>query len=216
MTYGKDKIRDMTESLLPSTHRKGARDDRRNIHKKNRRRVNTDLNQYEDDYLPIERRDLFEDNHTDIRYVMYDRRNGDKVAPFIRWATAITAHLNDPEDRYNYVKRLVPDNLIGRHALTHIEFMEEFRFGPDRYARYRLKPHPPEPDWALLLRSIIENGYLKQFNVELKKLQCGHVGLRMTCDCNPRVLLGLHDIEMFLKENRKASGWKDITHKFNG
>lgn len=57
--------------------------------------------------------------------VVWDRRTYDKVAPFERWAVAVTAHL-EPSDRLDAMREVVPPGLMGRHALSHIDFLDHF------------------------------------------------------------------------------------------
>jgi len=139
-----EKVKDMAESVLPSTARVRARRERRMVHQRHRSRQR--------DLLVISRRAAFDGTAAqrgeegdqaraetvfeadfeerrriqDITYVVWDRRAADKVAPLVRWAGARVdrdARLRaaPPATQVEHFARLVPDNLIGRHALQHIE-----------------------------------------------------------------------------------------------
>ena len=149
MTYGKSKERDMVRSILPSTARKGARENKRNVNQRHRSSVRQALRQHRD-VLAEERffdHDEFDVDSYDerfdfdapydklcnadheyksrIKYVMWDRREADKVAPIIRWAEAKVADVR-PEDRLSWLQARMPDNLAVRHAVSHIKFSDAF------------------------------------------------------------------------------------------
>jgi len=134
------KRRDMARSVLPST-RRGPRlqRDRRAIHQRVRTaerevlhpaRTLDDLDSF-DDFVDVPAASL-------IAEFVYDRRRGDKVGPLIRWATRIVE--TDPrlrhatlDERLAHFRRLLPDNLVGRHALFHLRW----DLDPDQVARRR-------------------------------------------------------------------------------
>lgn len=113
MTYGHRKIKDMAESLLPSTKRKKARETRKAIHRRDRRAYRQDPENYE-------RRSLDQKRDIEIQEMMWERRGADKLS-IVRWAQKVTANIDDPVERYLHLKKMLPDNLIGRHALGHCE-----------------------------------------------------------------------------------------------
>ena len=172
MTYGKSKERDMVRSILPSTARKGARDNKRNVNQRRRSSVRQALRQHRD-VLATERYfdheefgwDSFDERFdfdapydeihdadceydSQIKYVMWDRREADKVAPIIRWAEAKVADVR-PEDRLSWLQARMPDNLAVRHAVSHIKFSDAF---PDQnpyeyYWRSQYYKTPEERAW---------------------------------------------------------------------
>jgi hypothetical protein len=172
MTYGKSKERDMVRSILPSTARKGARENKRNVNQRHRSSVRQALRQHRD-VLAEERffdHDEFDVDSYDerfdfdapydkicnadheyksrIKYVMWDRREADKVAPIIRWAEAKVADVR-PEDRLSWLQARMPDNLAVRHAVSHIKFSDAF---PDQnpyeyYWRSQYYKTPEERAW---------------------------------------------------------------------
>lgn len=159
MTYGKSKERDMVRSILPSSSRKSARDDKRNVNQSRRAAVKLALRQHRD-VLAVENEmdemyDLVYDfdvaydeicdadarYERDIREAMWERRSADKVAPIIRWAEAKVQDVR-PEDRLSWLQARMPDNLAVRHAISHIKFSDAF---PDQnpyeyrfYNRYQM------------------------------------------------------------------------------
>lgn len=146
----KDKARDIARGVLPSTARKGARDNKRHYHHEHRsaqrqanHRIARHLTAVDDDgalYTDVDLFDDFEDRfefdgysaaskkegvgYDDMGYIVDRRRGADKLGPLIRWAEATEKRLMDGwtnEDKYSYFKAILPDTLQGRHALGHIE-----------------------------------------------------------------------------------------------
>lgn len=186
MIYGKDKALNMGRSLLPSTRRKGSRDDKTAVKRITRHNIRQELHRlardpddYDDSLADFESYPDYE-----IRQVVNERRNGDKTAPFERWAEAITKNV-DQDSRLTYVKSLLPDGMIGEHALTHIQWKDHF----STYAELQLeenirlnaidkrkKEHYLERDEIIgLLYKIIEDGRLHR---ELNRFMASHAGHR--------------------------------------
>lgn len=83
-----EKTRDMARSVLPSTRRRGARQDRALAHKAERSRLRSALQDLAghddpDDYEG----ELTWEARRQIAWMVEDRRAADKVAPLLRWAT---------------------------------------------------------------------------------------------------------------------------------
>ncbi|ADP82025.1 hypothetical protein [Pseudofrankia inefficax] len=141
-----EKVKDMAESVLPSTARTSAREQRRRVHRRQRTRQR--------DLLVIARRTAFDGapasaladvvetgfeadfeerrRARDITRLVWNRRAADKTGPLTRWAGAQVdrdARLREApqSEQVAHFARLVPDNLIGRHALQHIEADLEYR-----------------------------------------------------------------------------------------
>lgn len=71
-----------------------------------------------------------------------DRRAADKVGPLTRWAGARVDHderlRSAPlAEQVEYFAHLMPDNLIGRHAVQHIEWALEYLGKRDYWAARR-------------------------------------------------------------------------------
>ncbi len=89
--------------------------------------------------------------------IIYSRRGADKLGPLISWATAIEKRDMvgwDVEDKVNYFKGVLPDNLQGRHALGHVK--TSLRLETDEFL-YGSWYTPAEP----LAREDIYNGLTK-------------------------------------------------------
>lgn len=125
-----EKTRDMARSVLPSSRRKSARSNLASLKRRHRRRVRQTLHdwRFEDnayDYEGFANTDTNRATHYDdmITYIVDDRRNYDKLS-IVHWAERLshTKLRGMPQDQlYYWFKKNLPDNLIGRHALSHIE-----------------------------------------------------------------------------------------------
>lgn len=184
MTYGEAKTRDMARSILPATNRRDARHTAASIKRHNRRVTRQALHEWKSYEDPLEYEGHiygYDDSPAtggeegpkgNIKSHMWDRRNHDKLNHFIRWAEAATAHLDDPHARYMYIKKILPDNLIGRHALSHLEFVEAFNYRADVHSRYtftapRKMLEAPTHDEVYALVSLD----LKKLNAKIKATQ---------------------------------------------
>lgn len=222
-TYGAAKVRTMGRSILPSTRAKGARDDKRNVKKRERQRVRTALHDVTDIESALDSdRDWDHTEDVRIREVMWDRRNGDKLGHFLHWAERITTHLDDEQDKYWYVAGLMPDTLPGRHALTHLpwdKYHDRFSYRYRWLNRSQDYTHRRAQHYCAMhaaLYKVIEAGCLTPFNRTIKRVwqtpystaphyrtfwrQHESKSEFYRCEqCNkPRLLLGVHDIDGFL------------------
>ncbi len=228
MVYGDEKARDMARSLLPSKNREAARKDRVSIHRSERRQSRMETARLAADPESFEDFAGF-DGHSEVevRQMVRWRRAGDKVAPFIRWASAITRPLPQPS-RLSHIRALVPRGVIGEHALLHVADSKGFEHPNEaalREARRRAWARKRRSAWldrgeqAELLRAVLQApGGHRTFN---RWLQVSHVPQYQTetrrtpCRCEPgctileavnvpvsatraRLLLGVHDVLPFL------------------
>jgi hypothetical protein len=138
VVYGDGKRREMARSILPST-RRDLRHERREIHKRERAAVRADL-----------RRALFADleewaedpdaggrRKSELATFVFDRRTGDKLGPFLRWAAAATRGIA-PGGRIAWLRRVLPKGVIGDHAVSHLRFDPVF-LDANEAAVYALK-----------------------------------------------------------------------------
>jgi len=181
------KIRDMSRSVLPSTHRRGARADIRAAHRRGRASERDVLRHVEkavcccevDESCPrcdatLEILDP-QRGWNGIKTIVYERRNGDKVAPLIRWAEVIANGMEMDQAR-RWLRSLLPDGIIGWHAMTHLEFSvlddEQWRFWMRSYNSSR-------PTMAERLESLVrfalETGRHKGFNASLRRSAVTHI-----------------------------------------
>lgn len=183
MTYGDDKVRDMCRSILPSTQRKSDRHNAERVRRRNRRttrqtlhdwRMAADVDDFEGHVFGYEDSPAvgggWSECQGSIKTVMWDRREHDKLGPMLRWAVAITADIDDPADRQEHMRAILPDNLIGRHAMGHIKFLDEFDTDVRiDYSRYHRNAGPMSADDVeAKLREMVATNH-KRLNHELKK-----------------------------------------------
>lgn len=183
-----DKRKDMIRSVLPSKNREAARAAKAIVSRANRRGVRGDLQHvdFETTSKDLTREAYQSDN---VRW----RRDGDKLNHFMRWCHAITAGMT-PQEKLDYVRALLPRNLIGDHAYSHWEtevgigrqFSRFFNWRPRRSlqsfydsARSRLR------------RALqIDPDLQRRINTEIKHLK--------QPDEPRRLLLGIHDVDDFV------------------
>ncbi|WP_223642004.1 hypothetical protein [Corallococcus sp. EGB] len=121
MIHSDEKVRQMARSLLPAKNREHARWNRARVHRAARSEARRELaawmrnSAWEEDVPPCA---PWED--IEIRQAMNLRRWGDKVNPFIRWATARTRNLPH-EARAGHVRGILPRGVIGEHAWFHLK-----------------------------------------------------------------------------------------------
>lgn len=203
-----DKRRDMARSVLASTKRRRASAGLASVRRRYRRSVHQQLARLSGplDVSAVLEFDLGGDsrypNHL-IHDEILDRRSYDKVAPLIRWAVASTAHIR-LEDRMSHVAAMLPANLIGAHAVSHLAHHEELAVDkPHRWVYPVQHRHPLDDCAALgdLLRRVLEEGHHRALNALLKGA------------AEPmRPLLGVHHVERFVEEALASPElWKRAT-----
>lgn len=139
----KPKSFDMAKSILPSKARKAARESKRALHQQNRARIHTTLSQYRGPAADVcelyddEDNDLFfnPDPHKHAGYdtIVSDRREADKLNHFVRWAKEITKGMTERQ-AHDYMAALVPEGLIGDHAMTHLYMFQQ---NPYKYSFFQ-------------------------------------------------------------------------------
>jgi hypothetical protein len=143
MIYGREKIKVMQRSILPSQARRMARERKRKLVRQNRRSNSAALACYQGpgEYVV----GLWDDDSWDLSYwagpnrayygeIIYDRRSADKLSHFEVWAYHRTKHLR-PEDRWSKISGLLPKGVIGDHAMSHLDFL--IARHPAEFWRYR-------------------------------------------------------------------------------
>lgn len=130
MLYGDDKFTSMARSILPSSARKDARATRRLLHHSARQRVRQALAKIRscEDWDDGDDLDLYADPQRgrygggrytyNIKDMVLERRNADKVMPAQRWAEG-RVHKDDipRQDRIAWLDAHFPQNLAGQHAV---------------------------------------------------------------------------------------------------
>lgn len=211
------KIKDMSRSVLPSTGRKSARDNRRIIHRQQRARELAAVTAYRRDGEPDSvTPDVCGTSGPDLTQMVWHRRGQDKVGPLVRWAEATIAA--DPvlrsaprADQVAYFARLMPDTTIGRHAVQHIEQALEWH---ERRARYKAsRSTAPGPHVAAMerqLRQVLEAGLHATLNAGLRQLASTQETRPRVTPMPRRLLLGSHDIEAFAAKMARWSAVRDL------
>jgi len=214
--YAETKARDMARSVLPSTKRRGARQDLELIRRRARRTTRIQLRQavragadwdelvLDTGYWPTHQ----------IRDVVRDRRAADNVSALVRWAPRAASHLR-VEDRYSWVQARMPDSTVGWHAMTHVRWasgmMPAFEHENTGWLSNRLERQQRNQQhrferYCLVHKAlvhIIESGQLRQFNCEHKLPYQDPSGRWHTA----RTLRGLHDIDDFIASVYGRNGW---------
>jgi hypothetical protein len=189
-----EKLRTMVRSILPSKARRGPRAAKASENRRVRRSVRERLRA--------------RDFETDLRLDSFHaptvqwRRGADKLNHFLRWCAVLTSGMTRQE-KLDYVRRILPRNLIGDHAYGHWE-------GYCRYPRYRTLPYREIRRRELqsaydtlrhaLLRALAdEPDLLGRLNVEIKR--------RKEPDEPHRLLFGAHDVDAFARDLTMPGKW---------
>ena len=213
-TYGAAKQRDMARSILPST-KKGGQEDRRRVHKRARTAERALMGcAWEDDEADLDFDTVEHTRSHDTRNMVEERRYKDKVGPFSRWAVRVTENLPQ-EDRLSYLRSLVPDTLIGEHAVSHVEWQDHFmppaekaireeRFANNAHYYPAAREKAEREELTLLVRAWLNKpeGHAR-LNRAMKKAHrttYHHYkdGRRAVGPTSPRTLQGVHDVEAFI------------------
>lgn len=168
------KRRDMARSVLPSTFGSNARYVRRSIHKAERRHTCAVLRN-------AHTADEGFDDHVDYDYARsikefrQERRDHDKIGPLIRWATSVVR--DDPtlrnatlEERLDHFRRVLPDDVIGRHAVAHLRYvLDPHRFRSSTWhTRVQAQRAERETRLRAALERIVAAGTVGELNAALK------------------------------------------------
>lgn len=136
MLYGDEKLREMARSILPSTAREWARWKKCNIKRNARREMRQLCHRAIRDWEGVEDEDWKFYPDVDINRVRRSRQGSDKLHHFERWAIKVTADMgDDPNGRRAKMQSILPEGLIGWHALQHLDAYDEF--DPDRVSNER-------------------------------------------------------------------------------
>jgi hypothetical protein len=203
-----EKTKDMIESVLPSTARKRSREQRRLIHKRARARQRVALAEVRATYddASVDFRDGR--RRSELKWMVLDRRAADNVGALTRWAAAVVAADASLRDAPLHVQiahfaAVLPPDLIGQHALQHIEWALTYLVQrPPLDARrgsWRSRPTERQQILAEALREVIASGGHRDFNDALRRAY-GERGTQEPPPAKVRFLLGAHDIDAFSAE----------------
>jgi hypothetical protein len=203
MIFGDEKPFQMARSILPSKNREAARKDKTSTRKSERRAgraLMKALLRCPDDY--DDEAGLSRDAPGRMSGTVSWRRAGDKLNHFERWAVRKT-HLLPRDDRLSHLRPVLPNGLIGEHALIHLRQLPELLTARQLNAReleragwtrrWRKSSRMNRGLQATLLRRIIEeSNWHRALNRWLARGE--------TADVRTRKLLGLHDVRAFLRD----------------
>lgn len=208
MIYGNEKNRQMARSILPAK-RNGAQTARRTkaaINRKHRRRSNQQLNLLR---LPFDHYDdVFDDTTREIKYMVRQRREADKLNHFETWAEQITRDV-PVRHRLDHMREIMPTGMIGMHAMLHLRYHPAFRwaehdqrpnYNSDAYhlyqARRRLRIK------AQVAQILETPGLQTKLNRQIKQDHQAYDGYRRSYPNpgEPRLLYGLHDVQSFMDD----------------
>lgn len=195
MYYGDEKIRQMARSILPSKARKSARSRKTAIKRAHRHTMNHIVRTHWED-LP----DDFDNQDTpNLSGVVSDRRDADKLNHFMKWAESLTENM-PRECRISKMRAILPDGLIGEHAVSHLRGRSHFILEEDPYWNWR-------PDYARAEEA--RHNKRRHTLTEIVHSGWGHTLINKVLRPYPIVyrnvelppvpkLNGLHDIEEYL------------------
>ena len=214
-----EKTKDMIESVLPSTARKMAREQRRLIHKRARARQRVALAEVRASYddTSVDFRDGR--RRSELKWMVLDRRAADNVGALTRWAAAVVAADARMRDAPLHVQvahfaAMLPPDLIGRHAVQHIRWALTYTAQrPAWDARrdsWRNRPMERQRTLAAALSGVIAHGGHRDFNDALRRVY-GEQGTRESPPAKVRFLLGAHDVDAFSAEMANLDWVLDAT-----
>lgn len=198
MIHSIDKAKDMARSILPSRWR-GAAKSRAQLHRRQRRTVSQSLQGLARDPSAWDDGvDFGEADEPDVGLLVSRRRSSDKLNHFERWAIARTRELPRVH-RLGSLAAVLPDGLIGQHAMTHLRRRAELH--PDRddlrrtwvyRSNFLARGHLAE----LLRDLLITPGGIRALHLALKQASRSSGPMQVRAAFRP--VKGLHDVLPFL------------------
>lgn len=205
------KRRDMCRSILPSTSRRAARNNKAILKRQHRRHIRLALRDwatYDDPY------DYEGFAHEDtnrpitggipwlnvIQDVVDERRYHDKVGPLVRWVERIKPDLpgDTDDEKFDALRQLLPDNLIGRHALSHVDQL--FDLSSKRYYYWWRRPRDYESEAEEFLAFV--EGVREHCTLNLGYVNAVFAGLECCA--------GIHDIDRFATAVARSELMRDL------
>jgi hypothetical protein len=202
------KPRDLARSALASTSRRNVRELRAIAHGNERARVRARLHELRNHLDPDDYDgDLHYRALGDLDQMIGARRSHDKLGPLFRWAQAHVERdpgIADatPIDKVHHFTQLLPNDLSGRHALSHLRWelgAEHSWFLSLPLARPAAPPDPLDAE----VEAIVAAGLHGELNRRIRSAAttANVQGGMDTADPGPvaarRYLAGGHDITAF-------------------
>jgi hypothetical protein len=207
------KFKDMIESVLPSTARKSARDRRRQVHKRSRARQRIALDAIKTssyDETAVDFRDGR--RKSELKWMVLDRRGADNVGALTRWAAAVVEA--DPRLRdaplhvqVAHFAGILPADVIGRHAIAHIEWALIYRaerpYWSQRREQWVARADERKREMVDALDRVLAAGRHDDLN---RALRWAYTGQSATdpASVEARYLLGQHDIHAFAEATARV------------
>ena len=183
MRHALDKHRDIARSILPTKNRRVARDELARARRRNRHHVadelrglSRELSGDPDRWLDHEG-DPFATADREVNQVRRARRSADKLSHFERWAVMRTRDV-PIADRLSFIRSVLPDGIIGEHAMTHLDHIPALAGRLDRrwsidWERNRTRRHAEQVDvrgrCRAGLHDAIDHGDHRELNLALRR-----------------------------------------------
>lgn len=241
-----EKALEMSNTLLAANRNaaRSARKNKRHWHGRRRSARRTEEHLYEGVSVDnaLEMADGFEECEisrvskalakveSDRKYEVFDRREGDRLNLYFRWARGVTEGMV-PADRMQYIADTTPvDPYLISHAMLHLRFADGFRDGQwnlfdDRYWRTKAQTRRryervQQHDRAMIakcLLKIVDTGQHDEFNRRvggmIKVMRRGGVWEQVSLI---RKFEGIHDIEAYTEQvMREGDGYTVVSRRVN-
>jgi hypothetical protein len=197
-----EKLLTMIRSILPSTAPHRARLSKRSENRSVRREVRVALH---NDDPETTRRDVRRDSDHSVA-VMW-RRGADKLNHFMRWCESLTEGMSRQE-KLDYVRGILPRNVIGDHAYSHWETHlrpHHGLYGNDVSYRERQRRSAQSAYDSLRchVRRLLEvqPEVLGELNAAIKRGKEAREPRRL--------LFGIHDVDAFARDLLKSDHAKE-------
>jgi len=203
------KSRQMMRSILPSNrnHANSANKNKASQQRKRRRKAQALIDNLDEYTVDAPAAEVVTDIklRRNLKYVVMERRSGDKLAHFQRWAVRLTKNM-PRKDRVSYMRSLMPAGTIGEHAIGHLESLSEFKNLNDLssawYSRYQDDQIATTRKRELRSRRVrdrvrvwVEEGLHSDINAVARAVRID-------------VCKGIHDIDAFYARLRKSPKWE--------
>ena len=141
MIYGEEKVRQMARSILPSKRSSTSRVILQGIEQSHRAYVRQNIRRIDEDWELPDSFDPKCDPQIKVAWEVGERREADKLGHFESWAVSKVKDIPDADARVAHMRAILPDGVIGQHAMGHLRAYEEFHLertwydSPRRYVR---------------------------------------------------------------------------------
>lgn len=127
MIYGEEKIRQMARSILPSKRSSTSRKILQDIEQSHRAYVRQNIRRIDGDWELPDSFDPKCDPQIKVAWEVGERREADKLGHFEAWAVSKVKDIPGADARVAAMRAMLPDGVIGQHAMGHLRAYDEFR-----------------------------------------------------------------------------------------